>query len=51
LVLDPSVKKAMSQLLGGRDMRDFWIPEGRKKDTRERTKLAMPWEEENWATM
>jgi hypothetical protein len=51
LILDLSVKKAMGQLLGGRDRRDFQVPgEKREPHGRER-ELTMLWREENLATM
>jgi hypothetical protein len=41
LVLDLSVKKARSQLLGGRNRQDLWIPKG-KGSCREREELFLP---------
>jgi hypothetical protein len=45
LVLDLSVKKAMNQLLGGRERRYFRETQGRNME------FAMLWREENGETM
>jgi hypothetical protein len=50
LDLDLSVKKAMSQLLGGRDRRDFRVPGGKETDAGRRGEFPMLWRE-NQAAM
>ena len=43
MVLNLSVKKAIGQLLGGRDKQDFLVPGGKQKDTGRRGEFTMLW--------
>jgi hypothetical protein len=51
LVLDLSVKKAMGQLLVGKDRKDFQVPGDREADAGQELEFVLLSREENWATV